>query len=199
MSQQINLLQAAPRPNDRALLGLLAAVVATIALVFAYAYPAQRRAQLALAQADALEARVTPVRNALMAARGPAGDRASAAAVDAEITALKPRAQAATELMATIRSGQAGTPDGFSRQFSLLAAPARDDVWITGVEIAKGGHAMVITGRADRNDAAVQYARRLNEAYAPFGVQFRSIELKPEAPAGAASGAAPIAVAFKLS
>jgi len=199
MSQQINLLQAKPRPHNRAVLGLLAAVAVTAVLVAAYAYPSQRRAAQMLAQADAVDARVTALRNALTGARGPGGDRASAAAVDAEIAALKPRAQVATELIATIRSGQAGSPDGFSRQFSLLAGPARDDVWITGVEIGKGGRDMVVTGRADRNDAAVQYARRLNEAYAPYGVQFRSLELKPEVPAGAASGAAPAAVAFKLS
>jgi hypothetical protein len=134
----------------------------------------------------------------MQSARAVQSQASSAAAVEAEVAFLRPRAQAATELVAGIRNGQAGSAEGFARLLAVLGAQAGNGVWITGVEIGKGAKEMVVTGGAERHEAVVQYARRLNEAYAPYGLQFRSVELRPESPAPGAAGA-PVAVVFKLS
>jgi hypothetical protein len=147
-------------------------------------------------QVNAGDLRVAQLKKTMQSARAAEQPPDSAAAIDAQLSELRPRAQAAAELVGSIRSGQVGSTDGFSRQLQLLSTAVRDDIWITTLDIGRGGKEMVVSGRALGNEQAVQYARRLNELYAPFGVQFRSIELKPDA---AQPPGAPATVLFKLS
>jgi hypothetical protein len=148
------------------------------------------------------DARVSQLRTSVQAAQKSAESQDSAAAIDAELALLRPRARGASELVSTIRNGNLGSSQGFSRHLGLLSTAASGDVWVTDVTIGRGGKEMTVAGRADQNESAFRYARRLNEIYAPHGINFRSIELKPELPAqgsGPAMVAPPSSVAFKLS
>lgn len=194
MTQQINLLQssriAIGLPRGLAPLALV--VVIALAAAYAYGTSAQKSTTLLRSQVAAAESRLALLKSAMAQSAGVKGAE-DPAAVQSEIMSLRPRAQAANELMGRIRSGQAGSPDGFSGELIALAGQSREDSWVTVVEIGKGGKEMSVSGRADRPEAVILYAKRLNEAFAGRGLQFRSVELKPEtsAPGGT--------VAFKIS
>jgi hypothetical protein len=194
MSQQINLLQRRAKTSTTPW-GSLAAIVAIIVVIVMYGSSTTSRTTKLKEQVGAGEGRVAQLRKTMQTARTAEQPRDSVAAIDAELAELRPRAQAAGELVGNIRRGEVGTTEGFSKQLALLSTVAREDIWITALEISRGGKEMVVTGRALGNEQAVQYARRLNEMYEPFGVQFRSIELKPDPllPAGA-----PPTMLFKL-
>jgi hypothetical protein len=116
---------------------------------------------------------------------------------------MRPRAEALGQLVRQVRAGNPGAQEGFARYLQTFGSLSSEGLWITNLSISKGGNTVVINGRALQNDAVMQYARRLNDAFAPHGVHFNSLELTPEvltAP-GAPASAPPAltAVAFKLS
>lgn len=127
-----------------------------------------------------------------------------ATSLNAEIAALKPRVAAVTQLVTALRSGSLGNPTGYARYFHALSGIPQDGLWLTSVAVSKGGSGLSVSGRAMRSESVMLYARRLNDVFRPFGVQFDSLELTPEntqksgvpTPVGPAM---PSSIVFKLS
>ena len=116
----------------------------------------------------------------LQAMRQRADDNSDSTALKAEIDALKPQAEAVKQLLELIRNGSPGSPEGYAQHLSVLASVPEEGLWITGISIDKGGKLMTLSGRALRNESVLRYVKRLNKAFAPFGVQFNSMEMTPE-------------------
>jgi hypothetical protein len=202
MTQQINLLRGKDRSAHVAAwaLGTVGVVVVVLAGYFSTVVGETNRLRDAAKLREQQLAQVKTTIQAVQAERAKQGD---SAALEAEIAAMRPRAEALAQLVQQVRTGNPGAQEGFARYLQTIGNLSADGLWITNLSISKGGNAVVITGRALQNDAVMQYARRLNDAFAPHGVHFNSLELTPESVAspGAPSGAPPAltTVAFKLS
>jgi hypothetical protein len=202
MTQQINLLRAKDRSAHVAAwaLGTVGVVVVALAGYFSTVLGETNRLRDAAKLKEQQLAQLKSTIQAVQVERAKQGDAAS---LDAEVAAMRPRAEALAQLVRQVRAGNPGAQEGFARYLQTLGSLSADGLWITNVSVTKGGNAVIINGRALQNEAVLQYARRLNDAFAPHGVRFNSLELTPEALAapGAPAGAPPAltAVAFKLS
>lgn len=200
MSQQINLL----RPKDRSARAAIAALaiigVALVALVGYHQTLRMETAQLTGA-ASIGEQRLGNVRNLIAALQKTKAAQGDASALAAEIASLRPRAEGMNQFLNDVRSGSLGSPKGFAGHYDTLSSISVEGLWITSVTIGKGGTSVIVQGRALRNESVMQYAGRLNEAFARHGVRFNALELMPEAlsTAGAAGGPVLTTISFKLS
>lgn len=202
MTQQINLL----RPKDRSAgiaawgLGTVGVVVVILAAYFNSVLGETNRLRDAAKLKEQQLAQVKSTIQALQAERAKQND---ASALETEMAAMRPRAEAMTQLVRQVRAGNPGAQEGFARYLQMLGSLSAEGLWISNLSVSKGGNTVVITGRALQNEAVMQYARRLNDAFAPHGVRFNSLELTPEAlTAPGAPASAPPAlttVAFRLS
>jgi hypothetical protein len=200
MSQQINLL--APKESTaRAALWPLAGLVVLVLGLLAYLQSIVAETGRLSAVATASGQQLDKAKASLLLLQTQKGKQGDPVAIKADIAALRPQAEAVSQLMKELRSGSLGSSEGFGRYYRALGSVSEDGLWITSVSVSRGGMAMSVNGRALNNDSVMRYARRLNEAFAPFGVRFNSLELTPEALA--APGAPPAATlrtyAFKLS
>lgn len=202
MSQQINLL----RPKDRTAgiaawtLGGAGVLVVILAAYFQSVVGETNRLQDATKLKEQQLAQMKSTILAVQAERAKQGD---ATALEAEIAAMRPRAEALAQLVKLVRDGNPGAPDGFARYLQTLGSLSEEGLWLTSVSVAKAGSIVTITGRSLRNESVMQYARRLNDAFVGHGVRFNSLELTPEAlrAPGAPASAPPAltSVAFRLS
>lgn len=204
MSQQINLLPASDRSTGQA--AIIGGVVLASLVVFGlqWATAAAEATELKRRQAE-FDRLLTGDRAQVVDLQRARDARGSAVSLTAELADLRPRAEAINQLVNAARSGSLGRATGYSDYGALLASAGLDGLWLTGVVVEKSGTKVTVTGRALRNEYVVQYARQLNAAFAPLGVQFKSLEINPEnlpqpgAPARG-PGAAPVqTVQFKLS
>lgn len=202
MTQQINLL----RPKDRSthLAALALGAVGVVVVVLAGYFSSVVGETNGLRDVAKLkEQQLAQLKATIQAVQAEKAKQGDAAALEAEISAMRPRAEALTQLVREVRAGNPGSQQGFARYLQTLGSMSGESLWITGLSIGKAGNTIVISGRALQNEAVIQYARRLNEAFAPHGVHFNSVELIPEALSapGAPASAPPAltAVAFKLS
>lgn len=204
MSQQINLLPPSERSAGQA--AIIGAVILASLGVFGLQWAT------AAAEANDLKRRHAETERLLINDRAQIVDlqrtrdaRGSAASLTAELADLRPRAESLNQLVNAARSGTLGRATGYSDYGALLSSAVEDGLWLTGVVIEKSGTKITVMGRALRHESVVQYAKRLNDAFAPLGVQFKSLEITPEniVPPGAAArgpGAAPVqTVQFKVS
>jgi hypothetical protein len=203
MSQQINLLPPSDRSTGQAAIvgGVVLASLCVFGLQWASVAADATELKRRLAESERL---LTGDRAQIVGLQRAQEARGSAASLSAELADLRPRADAINQLVNAARSGSIGRATGYADYGALLASAAEDGLWLTGVVIEKSGTKITVSGRALRNESVVQYARRLNGAFAPLGVQFKSLEIIPETaapPAAAASGvAAPVQIVqFKLS
>jgi len=199
MSQQINLLAREHKPVGSALWALTAIVALLLGLL---AYDAMLRTdnnQLRLT-ADAGQRELAQVKAAMAARRQRPDADKDAAALKAEIDELKPRAEVARQLLEPINMGSLGSPDGYAQYLIKLGSVSEQGLWITSVSIGNAGKLMSLSGRALRNESVLRYAKRLNEAFAPYDVQFKSLEMTPENMVHTAQAGKPAltTVAFKL-
>lgn len=179
MSQQINLLDRPREPVGSALGGLAVVAVVLLGLVSYEAELVVETNRLRKA-ADAGQRDLTQVNAAMQAMRQRADADNDATAIKAEIDALKPKAEAVQQLLEPIRNGSLGSTEGYARYLSTLASVSEEGLWLTNVSITNAGKVMTLNGRALRNESVLKYAKRLNEAFASYGVQFNSVEMTPE-------------------
>lgn len=206
MSQQINLLRPKGRSISTAIWPLTGLAVMLLVLVGYRQVLVSENNRLREA-ATASEQKIRQVKNAVLALQTQQAARNDAAALNAEIASLRPRAEAVSQIMKEINSGSLGSPEGFARFFRTVAGLSEDGLWVTSVSVVsviKGGNTVTVSGRALRNESVMQYARRLNESFSPYGVRFNSLELTPEGITTGPATSAPAApvlktVAFKLS
>lgn len=202
MTQQINLL----RPKDRSAgiaawaLGAVGLVLVVLGGYFTSMLGETNRLRDA---AKLKEQQLAQVKSAIQAVQAEKAKQGDAAKLEAEIAAMRPRAEAVAQLLAQVRGGNPGAQEGFARYLQTLGTLPADGLWVTNVSVTRGGKGVVISGRALQNESVMQYARKLNDAFATQGVHFNSLELTPEvltAPGSPASAPPALStVAFKLS
>jgi hypothetical protein len=199
MSQQINLLAREHKPAGSALAALAVVAVVLLGLL---AYDAVLRIETARLQLEATsgQQRLAQAKAALQARRQRPDANNDAATLKAEIDALKPKADAGRQLAELISNGSLGSPQGYAQYLSTLASVPEQGLWITSFSVGNTGKLVSLSGRALRNESVLRYARRLNEAFAPQGVQFNSVEMTPENLVKSAEPGKPVltTVAFKL-
>ncbi len=98
--------------------------------------------------------------------------------LETEITALKSQSDVAQKILAMAET--LGNPQGYAQHFSLLAGLSREGVWLNSIAIDKGGKAVRLSGRTMEKEAVLRYSHKLNDQFAPYGVQFTSLELTSE-------------------
>lgn len=199
MSQQINLLTREHKPVGLALAALALVAVVLLGLL---AYDAVLRIETARLQLEAAsgQQRLAHAKATLQAMRQRPDTNNDAAALKAEIDALKPKAEAVRQLVELMSNGSLGSPQGYAHYLSTLASVPEAGLWITSFSVANTGKLVSLSGRALRNESVLRYAKRLNEAFAPQGVQFNSVEMTPENLVKSAEPGKPVlsTVAFKL-
>lgn len=173
MSQQINLL-ARKTPGLGPAGPALAAL--GVVLLLLMGFWGIRQNQLASAQvaevASALQLQQAEVRLKGWTLK-------SGADMDADIAALRPRAEAAQKVLT--KMAELGSQQGYAGHFSALTTIADNGLWLTSVNIEQGGKSVRIGGRALRKESVMRYAEKLNTLYAGYSVQLTSLELTPEA------------------
>ena len=200
MSQQINLLRPKARPIDAAILPIAGVVVVLVAvLVYAqilFSDTARLRDQAKLG-----EQKLQQLQNTIAAMQKEQAARGDAASLTAEIAVLRLRVDAVNQMVIDMGNGTLGKPEGYSRHLTTLASVSEDGLWVTSFTVSKGGSAIALSGRALRSDSVMQYARRLNQSFGPYGVRLNSLEMTPENLSTPGATAAPglATVAFRLS
>ncbi len=200
MSQQINLLRAKRNELGAAAWALGALGVVVLCLLAYWQTLVSDNSRLH-ETAKAGEQEIEKAKSAVQSLQKQTAAQGDAAALAAEIGQLRPRAESVTQLLRDVSSGRLGSQTGFARYFGSLGNVAEPGLWVTAVTIINGGKTVGIGGRAMHNESVMQYARRLNEAFAPYGVHFNSLELTPEnvPKPGSAVPSGPATVTFKLS
>ncbi len=199
MSQQINLLARERNPVGSALAALALVVLVLMGLL---AYDAMLRAEtVRLKQnADAGQRQLNQVKAAMQARSQRARSNNDAVILKEEIDALRSKADAIKQWEQLISNGTLGSQQGYAQYFSTLAGVPEAGVWVTNFSVGNAGKLVNLSGRALRNESVLRYVGRLNEAFAPQGVQFNSVEMTPENLVKSAEPGKPVlsTVAFKL-
>ncbi len=201
MSQQINLLRPKARPIDAAILPI-AGVVLVLVAVLVYAQILFSDNASLRDQAKLGEQKLQQLQNTIAAIQKEQAARGDAASLTAEIAGLRLRVDAVNQMVTDMNNGTLGKAEGFSRHLTTLASVSEDGLWVTSFTVLKGGSAITLNGRALRSDSIMQYARRLNQSFGPFGVRLNSLEMTPEnlsAPPGPTAAPGLTTVAFRLS
>ena len=200
MSQQINLLKPKARSVSVVVWALAAVAVVLLALLGYLQVLVAENARLREV-AGAGEQKLVQIKNSIQSLQKRTDAQGDAATLKAEVAALRSRAEAVNQLAKEVKSGNLGSPDGFARYFNALGSVSEPGLWVTNVAVTRGGTAVSVNGRALRNEAVMQYARRLNDALGPYEVHFNSLELAPESivKPGSTGGPALPVVSFKLS
>lgn len=178
MSQQLNLLvvkKSGPTPALVSLM-ILGAVVCALLVVWGV-----KRNTLQSARAEEV---ATSAQLKQVSAQLEEKIRARLAALNAEIAALRGKADAAQQVLTM--AAAMGRPGGYSQHFSSLAAVREEGVWLTELNVTQAGKALQLSGFALDKDAALRYVHRLNAEFAGEGIKLTSLDLTPQ-PLGAAS------------
>ena len=193
MSQQINLLIQDREQASAALPALIGLGVVLVALIGYWGLEHFNTAKIKNEVVQG-EQKLLAAKTALQARlQGP-----KTGGFDAEIAALKARLEASREALSMLQKGGLGNPEGYSGYLTALANIPDNNLWLTSIVISNVGKTVNITGRAMNNEAVLRYARRLNERFSVYGVQFTSLEMTPET-FGKEGAAQPLStVAFKL-
>lgn len=100
------------------------------------------------------------------------------AELSAKIESLKPQVEKAQKIL-TLTVGL-GSQQGYAQYFASLGSIDEDGLWLNHILIEKGGKSVRLSGRAMHKDSILRYAQRVNELFAPDGVQFTALELTPD-------------------
>jgi hypothetical protein len=114
--------------------------------------------------------------------------------LEEEIARVEARLKSGRELLSTLRTGELGNTDGFSRYLTAFARRALPGVWITGFTLGDGENDMVLRGRTLQAELIPAYIRALSKEDVMRGrkvVELRlSAHRSPKPPAAAAGAAA---------
>lgn len=197
MSQQINFLdrgETSKRFSFTSSTGIAAGVGAVVVLAAVYAVFESTRLARVEAQARAVTKSLADARAERGAAPG-AGERKPDAALEAKLAELASELKARQDVLDALKRGSAGSTGGFSAYFRAFSRQRVEGVWLTGFEIAAGGAALTIAGRALNADLVPGYLQGLNREPPLQGRQFASIVINrpmtAEAPARADAKEAP--------
>jgi len=185
VTQFVNLLNPALRARRETLsLGLLAAVLAAVALVLAGGrFYAAYRAESAAAQVAAGEAQLRADQERLVAASRALGAAKPDARLVAELDAARAALHARENALAGLAGGSLGNTEGFAEQFRAFARQSVAGLWLTGFTLSGAGAGIRIEGRALKAEQVPAYIRRLNEEPVFRGRSLAALRIEePRAP-----------------
>lgn len=187
MIQHINLLSKRSKTRNLVLMApLLLPVFILIMLVMAG--QSEWRLKAMRDEQAQTQLKIEELKKTLEAKRRAAGLNESQA-MARELNQFKSQIEARKEWREWLQKGELGTPLGYSRLLRTLAGVREEGVWLDGIDIAKGGQSLSLSGTATHADAVVRYIAQVNEAFKPFNVQFVSMEISRDASKGGAAAA----------
>ena len=177
MSQQINLLvrqdgkQASiAKPALIGLGALLAVMLGFWAIEHSSTVKIQKAADQGKQQLLAAKAELQAKQQQLATGETYAGENA----------ALKQRMETLQGALNLVKGGNPGRPEGYSEYLTALAKISDNSLWLNSVAISSAGKKIHLAGRALTKESILRYAKRLNEQFSAYGVQFNSVEMTPE-------------------
>lgn len=188
MSQQINLLRAAPRKSASAFTfahALPLAALTTAALATIIAVYENRQLDAVQAQAQAVERKLKDARLAHESVLAQRKGRKAPAVTDPALADLDAQLKSREEIGDALKNGIVGTTGGFSEYMLALSRQSLAGVWLTGFEFAAGGSELTLAGRALSADLVPSYLQQLTQAPPLQGRRFASM-LISQPPANAA-------------
>ena len=180
MSQQINLLNPLLRKKRFSFTSagaMLYAIGIAMALAAAVAVYENHRLRVIEAQARATAESLKKARALHESVTARRGMRKPDTALEAKILDLGSQLKARQEIVDALQGGSVGTTAGFSEYMRAFSRQRLDGVWLTGFDIAAGGAALTITGRALSADLVPEYLQRLNREVPMQGRQFASVSI----------------------
>lgn len=100
------------------------------------------------------------------------------AVILAQISTVRPRAEAASKLLDLAR--QLGRVDGFSSYFFRLAEATLDGLWLVKIDVGSGGRSLQVEGLSLRDELVMGFASGMNSAFADEGMKFSVLEIIPQ-------------------
>jgi hypothetical protein len=188
MSQQINLfnplfLRKEKYFSARTMAQALGLIAAGIAVLYAYAVfqtrGLERTAAEYVRQANAQRDQLVQV-----SAKG------RSKLLEAEVSRLESEVKARRALVATLKGGDLGDVEGFSRYFAAFGRRPMQGVWLTGFSVGDSGNELKIRGRVLFPDLIPAYLKALNEEDVMRGRQVTDLKLVARDEAKVQRGAA---------
>ena len=190
----INLLQRTA-PAHTTARGLAALLALTVIGMLYYGSQVRSLAQEAVHQRDDVAQRLKRSQARMSALTGEQARNAEALAVQREIDALQPQAQAAQALIDAVGI-EAGRTEEFARALAAMTGVNEPGLWLTSLTVGAGGKKLELKGEARSGALVLRFARRANESLQSLTLHLDSLEVQPAAVA--ASGAGAGAVSFRL-
>ena len=118
----------------------------------------------------------------------------------AELARLEDGLASRNEVMRTLHAGVIGDVQGFSGHFEAFARQTLSGLWLTGLQVSRAGHDIVLEGRATKPELVPGYVQRLNSEQVMQGHAFSQLEMRrPEAANGANRKRRSKYIEFRLS
>jgi hypothetical protein len=201
MSQQINLFNPAflQRKKSFSAATMLQALALIAVGTIAFAGYAAYKVQGLAAVAAQTELQFAAQRTQLAALAKELGPQGSGGTLAEEITKTEARLNARRELLTTLRTGELGNVEGFSKYLAAFARRRIDGVWLTALTVGGDENDMVVRGRALRPELVPSYLRALNGEEVMRGRRVTELSLTANREAigaplpGTPTGAAPVA------
>lgn len=198
--QHINLLSKRTKVQSLVLLGPVLLPALILIMLISAGQTEWRLKQLRDEQGTA-RLKIEELKKVLEGKRQVAGLNESQA-MTREMTQLKAQIEARKDWKEWLQKGELGSAQGYSGILRSLAGLREEGVWLTGVDITKGGQSLTLTGNATNADAVVRYIAQVNHAFKPLDIQFASMEITREAPKATSAPLSPAAASgllhFKL-
>jgi hypothetical protein len=203
MSQQINLFNPIFLRKKKyfSAVTMLQALGLIAAGTMAFAGYAAYRVQVLAAAAAQSEQQYAARRAQLAALAKELGPQGSGSLLADEIAKTEARLNARRELLTTLRTGELGNVDGFSKYLVAFARKRVDGVWLTALNVGGDENDLVVRGRALRPELVPSYLRALNDEQVMRGRRVTELTLAanrettgaplPGTPTGAVPGAPP--------
>lgn len=179
MSQQINLLFQKREQKSTLIPSLIGVGLVLIMLLFYWGLQHWQTVKIQRTAAQNSQQLIAAKKN-LQALQQKLASGEKASDLDAEIAVLKARFEAGQEILTLLQKGELGSSEGFAGYLTKLVKSSQNDLWLTNVTISNGGKSMSIAGRALNSESVINYAEKLNQQFAEYGVQFTSVEMTPE-------------------
>ena len=184
MSQQINLYavnRSGSQPDGKFALSVALLVLAGFATMAGHLAWTNRDTEEQLAsQAQSIQARSEQAQRLKSDLerrdQSSAGDALQLRDARASLTQ---RLQAAQKMLADLPPELVNGVHSYAGHLRALAMLANDGVWLTGVNIEDAGRRFTIQGRALHKQQVLVYTRRAAEKFAPMGIVFSSLSIKP--------------------
>jgi hypothetical protein len=175
MSQQINL-RSPERKVVRTGFIAIAGAGFYFGLLGVWALTRSLEVQGIEAQLIGLKVEIASVQSQLDA-RARASQQSELQTLEEQLAALRTEAESTAVWIDALQNGAADLGRGHGKSLRALAGVSVEGVWLQSIDIDVTGKAVSLSGSALDYAGVVRYAQRLNETFAPFEVQFSTLDV----------------------